>query len=53
MIENGNIEAGTTSLYGLDRLGDARQVIVVGDAECCDALATLTRRVVLSWPGGT
>lgn len=38
-------------LYGLQALGDARQVIVVGDEKCRDALAT--GRTVLSWAGGT
>ncbi|UPK31797.1 hypothetical protein IVB18_26060 [Bradyrhizobium sp. 186] len=40
-------------LYGLDRLGDARQVIVVEGEKCRDALANETARVVLSWAGGT
>jgi len=40
-------------LYGLAALGDARQVIVVGDEECRDALATATGRTVISWAGGT
>lgn len=40
-------------LYGLDQLGDARQVIVVEGEKCRDALARATGRTVLSWPGGT
>ncbi|MGJ5032247.1 VapE domain-containing protein [Bradyrhizobium sp. HKCCYLS2038] len=40
-------------LYGLDRIGDARQVIVVEGEKCADALASETGRVVLSWAGGT
>lgn len=40
-------------LYGLDRLGDARQVIVVEGEKCRDALANTTFRTVISWPGGT
>lgn len=40
-------------LYGLDGLGDARQVIVVEGEKCRDALANETARVVLSWAGGT
>jgi predicted P-loop ATPase len=40
-------------LYGLDRLGDARQVIVVEGEKCRDALAGETGRVVVSWAGGT
>jgi len=41
------------SLYGLEGLGDARQVIVVEGEKCRDALARVTGRVVVSWPGGT
>lgn len=40
-------------LYGLDRLGDARQVIVVEGEKCRDALVKATGRTVVSWPGGT
>lgn len=40
-------------LYGLDRLGDARQVIVVEGEKCADALAREAARVVVSWAGGT
>jgi len=40
-------------LYGLDRLGEARQVIVVEGEKCRDALATATGRTVVSWAGGT
>lgn len=40
-------------LYGLETLGDARQVIVVKGEKCRDALANETARVVLSWAGGT
>jgi len=40
-------------LYGLDRLGDARQVIVVEGEKCREALAAETGRTVVSWAGGT
>ena len=40
-------------LYGLETLGDAKQVIVVGDVGCRDALANATGRTVVSWAGGT
>lgn len=40
-------------LYGLDKLGDARQVIVVEGEKCRDKLAAATGRTVISWPGGT
>ena len=40
-------------LYGLETLGDARQVIVVEGEKCRDALATVTGRAVVSWAGGT
>lgn len=40
-------------LYGLDTLGDARQVIVVEGEKCRDALAKASGRTVVSWPGGT
>ncbi|MCK1615438.1 hypothetical protein IVA96_01750 [Bradyrhizobium sp. 159] len=40
-------------LYGLETLGDAKQVIVVGGEKCRDALAGETGRVVVSWAGGT
>lgn len=40
-------------MYGLDGLGDARQVIVVEGEKCKDALAAATGRVVVSWAGGT
>jgi phage/plasmid-associated DNA primase len=40
-------------LYGLDALGDARQVIVVEGEKCRDALARKTTRPVVSWAGGT
>lgn len=40
-------------LYGLDTLGDARQVIVVEGEKCRDALAKASGRTVISWPGGT
>ena len=45
--------SGPHSLHGLETLGDARQVIVVGDEACRDALAAGTGRTVLSWAGGT
>lgn len=47
-----NAPIETLPLYGLDRLGDARQVIVVEDDECCDDLAMVTERTVVSWAGG-
>lgn len=40
-------------LYGLDKLGDARQVIVAEGEKCRDAIAKATGRTVVSWPGGT
>lgn len=40
-------------IYGLESLGDARQVIVVEGEKCKDALASATGRVVVSWAGGT
>lgn len=40
-------------LYGLEGLGDARQVIVVEGEKCKDALAAEAGRVVVSWAGGT
>ncbi|WP_247355780.1 virulence-associated E family protein [Bradyrhizobium sp. 160] len=40
-------------LYGLQTLGDARQVIVVEGEKCRDALAGETGRTVVSWAGGT
>lgn len=40
-------------LYGLDRLGDAKLVIVVEGEKCRDALRKATGRTVVSWPGGT
>jgi DNA primase len=40
-------------LYGLEALGDARQVIIVEGEKCRDALAGASGRVVVSWPGGT
>lgn len=33
----------------LDRIGTARQVIIVGDDDCRDALETVTERTVVSW----
>ncbi|MBR0787769.1 hypothetical protein JQ631_01735 [Bradyrhizobium manausense] len=43
----------TAKLCGLDQIGDARQVILVRDEDCRDALATTTKRTVVSWAGGT
>lgn len=40
-------------LYGLDKVGDARQVIIVEGEKCRDALASAVRRTAVSWPGGT
>jgi len=40
-------------LYGLDKLGDARLVIVVEGEKCRDALHRATGRTVVSWAGGT
>lgn len=40
-------------LYGLEKIGDARMVIVVEGEKCKDALHRATGRVVVSWPGGT
>lgn len=40
-------------LYGLEKLGDAKLVIVVEGEKCRDALRRVTGRCVVSWPGGT
>jgi len=40
-------------LYGLDRLGEARAVLLVEGEKCRDALSAATGRTVVSWPGGT
>ncbi|MEH2574440.1 hypothetical protein [Bradyrhizobium sp. AZCC 1708] len=48
-----NAPVETLPLYGLETLGDARQVIVVGDEKCRDALVGATGRTVVSWAGGT
>lgn len=40
-------------LYGLQDLGDARQVIVVEGEKCRDYYRRVTGRCVVSWPGGT
>ncbi|QND53437.1 hypothetical protein HB779_17245 [Phyllobacterium sp. 628] len=40
-------------LYGLETIGEARQVIIVEGEKCKDALAKATGRTVVSWPGGT
>ncbi|MCP1738201.1 DNA primase family protein [Bradyrhizobium japonicum] len=40
-------------ICGLDRIGDARQVILVRDEESRDALAKETMRTVVSWGGRT
>ena len=40
-------------LYGLDAIGDARQVVIVEGEKCRDKLRVATGRVVVSWPGGT
>ena len=40
-------------ICGLDRIGDARQVILVRDEESRDALANETMRTVVSWEGRT
>ena len=39
-------------LYGLERLCEARAVIVVEGEKCRDALSAATGRTVISWPGG-
>lgn len=41
------------SLYGLESLGDARQVIVVEGEKCRDRLSSAMSRVFVSWAGGT
>lgn len=48
-----NVPVEAFPLYGLETLGDAKQVIVVEGEKCRDALANETARVVLSWAGGT
>lgn len=40
-------------LYGLETIGDARQVIVVEGEKVADALRAATGRVVVAWVGGT
>lgn len=40
-------------LYGLDRLRDDRQVVVVEGEKCADALWELRGKAVVSWAGGT
>lgn len=40
-------------ICGLDRIGDARQVILVRDEQSRDALANETMRTVVSWEGRT
>lgn len=35
----------------LDRIGTTRQVIIVGNDDCRDALETVTERTVVSWAG--
>jgi hypothetical protein len=40
-------------LYGLETLGDAKQVIVVEGEKVADALRSACGRTVLSWVGGT
>lgn len=41
------------TIYGLEDLGDARQVIVVEGEKCRDKLRRETGRTVVSWAGGT
>lgn len=41
------------TLYGLEELGEARQVIVVEGEKCKDAHRKATGRTVVTWPGGT
>ncbi|WP_052435519.1 phage/plasmid primase, P4 family [Bradyrhizobium japonicum] len=48
-----NAPVDALPLYGLETFGDAKQVIVVADEKCRDALATATARTVVSWAGGT
>lgn len=40
-------------LYGLDKLGESKLVIVVEGEKCRDALRRATGRTVVAWPGGT
>jgi DNA primase len=40
-------------LYGVETIGDSRQVIVVEGEKCRDFLASATGRVVVTWAGGT
>jgi len=40
-------------LYGLDRIADKKQVIVVEGEKCRDAMEAATGRACVSWPGGT
>lgn len=40
-------------IYGLDRIGDAKQVIVGEGEKVRDAIMKVGRRVAVAWPGGT
>ncbi len=40
-------------LYGLHRIANAKQVIVVEGEKCCDAMVERTGLAVVSWVGGT
>lgn len=40
-------------LYGLDRIGESGQVVVVEGEKCADAIWEWRRKPVVSWPGGT
>lgn len=40
-------------LYGAEMIAATRQVILVEGEKCRDALASVTGRTVVSWPGGT
>ncbi|MBB3656118.1 5S rRNA maturation endonuclease (ribonuclease M5) [Rhizobium sp. BK650] len=40
-------------LYGLETIGDGKQVVIVEGEKCRDRLSQASGRTVVSWPGGT
>jgi len=41
------------SLYGLETIGDGKQVVIVEGEKCRDRLCRAAKRTVISWAGGT
>ncbi|MBB3408286.1 5S rRNA maturation endonuclease (ribonuclease M5) [Rhizobium sp. BK316] len=39
-------------LYGLETIGDGKQVVIVEGEKCRDRLSQAAKRTVVSWPGG-